>query len=128
MGRDLALYDDRRELADYLWSNYPQLFSEPEQLAARTLIGEQKAKTTDSERIRQKLLSASNRRGKPGIDVLLADGPDAFRMRAAERVLTERSEEIQVNRCRECGRVVATPRARQCLWCGFDWHDVPTNN
>ncbi len=128
MRQNLALYDDRRELAEYLWSNYSQLFSEPEQLAARTLIGEQKATTTDSERIRQKLLSAWSRRGEPEIDVLLADGPEAFRIQAAERVLAERRDEIDVNRCPECDRVVATPRARQCLWCGFDWHEVPPNN
>lgn len=128
MGRDLSLYDDRKELADYLWSNFPQLFSEPEQLAARTLIGDQKASNTNSERIRRKLLTASNHRGEPKVDVLLADGPEAFRIRAAERVLAERRDEIHVNRCPECDRIVATPRACQCLWCGYDWHNVPTNN
>jgi hypothetical protein len=28
-----------------------------------------------------------------------------------------------INRCPRCQRVVATPKARQCLWCKYDWHD-----
>ena len=27
-----------------------------------------------------------------------------------------------VNRCPACNRVVRTPEAKQCFWCGHDWH------
>ena len=50
----------------------------------------------------------------------LADGEDAFQRRLARRLLTEHSAEI--NRCPSCARIVRTPNARQCLWCGHDWH------
>ena len=28
-----------------------------------------------------------------------------------------------VNRCPSCGKVARTPKARQCQWCFFDWHE-----
>lgn len=124
VNRDLSRYDDRRELADYLWHNFPQLFSEQEQLAARTLRAEEKARNADSDAQRKMLLKAWSRRGQPEIDSLLADGPEVFWIRAAERVVVEQPEELLINRCPACDRVVATPRARQCLWCGHDWHAV----
>ena len=33
-----------------------------------------------------------------------------------------RTGQVVVNRCPECSRIVKTPLARQCLWCGYDWH------
>ena len=37
-----------------------------------------------------------------------------------ERVLRENPKLIA--RCRKCNGVLRTPKARQCRWCGFDWH------
>jgi len=28
----------------------------------------------------------------------------------------------EISRCPVCERIVKTPLARQCLWCGHDWH------
>ncbi len=55
----------------------------------------------------------------------ISDGPDAFRDRVRDRLLAECADEIFINRCSRCSRVVATPRAQQCLWCGHTWH-VPS--
>jgi hypothetical protein len=41
---------------------------------------------------------------------------------AMDRVMMERRSEIVENRCPACHRLVRTPKARQCLWCGNDWH------
>jgi hypothetical protein len=43
---------------------------------------------------------------------------------AIARVLTECRDQIQINYCPECSRVLRTPIAKQCLWCGHDWHDA----
>ena len=48
--------------------------------------------------------------------------------RVCRRVLAERGAEVFVNRCPRCRWVVRTPQARQCLWCGFDWHGSETRN
>ena len=29
---------------------------------------------------------------------------------------------IEINRCPACSRIVRTHLAKQCLWCGHDWH------
>jgi hypothetical protein len=122
MPRDSTQYDDRAELATYLWDNYPNLFSQDEKRASSTLLCELKAAHIDSEEIRSLLIRRGSARGNPVVDQLLADGPDAFRTRAAERVFSEHWARIDINRCGKCSRIVATPKARQCLWCGHDWH------
>jgi hypothetical protein len=39
---------------------------------------------------------------------------------AVERILAEHGD--KVIRCRKCGGILRTPRAKQCLDCGYDWH------
>jgi hypothetical protein len=34
-----------------------------------------------------------------------------------------RKGQLCVNRCPKCNRIVRTRLARQCLWCGHDWHE-----
>jgi hypothetical protein len=47
----------------------------------------------------------------------------AFQQRVTERIkLAFLSNELRPNRCPSCRRIVRTPKARQCLWCGHDWH------
>lgn len=38
-----------------------------------------------------------------------------------ERVSSGRAVHL-VNRCRQCQRVIRTVAAKQCFWCGADWH------
>ena len=52
----------------------------------------------------------------------LSDGVDAIRTRATNRILAEHADEVRFNRCSKCERIVRTPLAKQCLWCGHDWH------
>jgi len=53
----------------------------------------------------------------------LADGLSEFEQRIRDRVLEAfRERTLVINRCPRCRRVVRTPLARQCLWCGHDWH------
>ena len=41
---------------------------------------------------------------------------------AVSRVIEEHRTQIKENRCPACDRIVRTPAARQCLWCGHAWH------
>lgn len=52
------------------------------------------------------------------MDELLSDGPEAYLDGVVARVL---QGGVEVNRCPSCNRVVRTPVARLCLWCGHDW-------
>ena len=123
MPRDVSQYDDRAELAEYLWHNYLELFTTNEKLAAKTLLAEQKmASPTMSDAMRTVMQRNWVSRGNTEIDKLLENGSEQFRIRTAYRVLEDCKEQVVVNRCPLCSRIVATPRAKQCLWCGHDWH------
>jgi hypothetical protein len=41
---------------------------------------------------------------------------------AVDQILDVRRDEIRENRCDKCHRLARTPVAKQCLWCGHDWH------
>ncbi|TWT75449.1 hypothetical protein CA13_31370 [Planctomycetes bacterium CA13] len=30
--------------------------------------------------------------------------------------------EFDIHRCAQCNRILQSPSAQQCLWCGHDWH------
>ena len=53
---------------------------------------------------------------------LASEGLRMFVTRTAQRILAEYSDEIAFNNCPQCGAVARTPNARQCRFCGFDWH------
>lgn len=57
-------------------------------------------------------------------DVLAAfsEPMEVRKQNAVERVIREHYDELPLNRCPVCDRLARTPTARQCLWCGHDWH------
>jgi hypothetical protein len=119
MQYDPANYDDDRCLTNYIWDNYSSLLTDAEKLAAKTL------------RIQVKLPNAFGQsttteelvpHPSPEVAELLANGDTEFRRIAAARVLRENAGDLTINRCSMCNRIVRTPQARQCLWCGHDWH------
>lgn len=55
---------------------------------------------------------------------LLKDGYEQFEIDTATRLISERSEEIVLNKCPKCGRLARTPYAKQCRFCGHDWHNL----
>lgn len=42
--------------------------------------------------------------------------------RIAELILKDYSNEVFLNNCRKCGKLARTPFAKQCRYCGHDWH------
>ena len=62
----------------------------------------------------------------PLIQEALKDGPIAFRRRVKDRLLREHSDQMVINRCPRCSRIVRTPTAKLCLWCGHSWHPRPS--
>ena len=62
---------------------------------------------------------------KESDDVVQAAGVgfETFREQVRQRLLQALATgEVPIKRCPECNRVVRTPLAKQCLWCGQDWH------
>ncbi len=51
--------------------------------------------------------------------------PDKYLDSVRTRILRDHPDEVHVNRCAKCGGLARTPLARQCLKCGYDWHEAP---
>ncbi len=115
-------YDEDAELIEYIWHNYLHLLTDLELLANRSIYAEKKAQQTSGV-IAKLLLEKWGNLDNPLVIVALKDGPDEFRRRVCERILTNSANKIYINRCPNCERVANTPKARQCFWCSHDWHE-----
>jgi len=120
--RTLVEYDEDRELTRYVWDHYQRFLTEFECRVGRAIIGRAKAAASQSPQMAELLTRQWGAVGDSEVEAVLGDGPEAFRRRVRDRLLSEYAAEIFVNRCPKCTRVVRTPQARQCFWCGFDWH------
>lgn len=52
----------------------------------------------------------------------LAGAVKSFDAEAAARLVESHADEVVINRCTKCGVLAKTPKAKQCLACGHDWH------
>jgi hypothetical protein len=116
-------YDEEAELTRYVWAHLAHLLSRFEQTVGRAAFAREKVAASGSPTLSLALGELWGRQGDPEVEAALSAGPESFRRAACRRVLAERGGEVIINRCPRCGRVVRTPAARQCLWCGHDWHD-----
>ena len=58
----------------------------------------------------------------PQLLELMKGGYEACVQRIAERIRATHRNEIVINRCPRCHKLARTPKARQCRFCGNDWH------
>ena len=119
--------DHEPELVWYVVKYYDHLMTVPERLANRHLMGAMKATHGRSgveaqAEARNAWSFAGLMSNEPEVLSLAANGYEAFIQRTAARILEEQSGEIFFNRCPKCGRLARTPQARQCRFCGHDWH------
>jgi hypothetical protein len=117
----MRAYDEDTVLADYIWRHYGQYFTRAEHRASTAVWAERK-ETAGAADMKERVWRSQRLSEDATVTGLLADGTEAFHRRAALRVLAEHHDEILVNRCPKCERIVCTPKAQQCLWCGYDWH------
>ena len=55
---------------------------------------------------------------------LLKGGYANFERMVAERILEEHKNGVYLNKCPRCQKLARTPQARQCRYCGHDWHHL----
>jgi len=58
----------------------------------------------------------------PEIEAALSHGEAVFFGGVRDRLLGGAKPKLTVKRCHGCSRVLATPLAKQCNWCGRQWH------
>ena len=108
------------ELIDYIITYYLNLFTDKEKAAYKhyhTLL-----KHEDSEPlVRNAILKHWGTNDKETLK-FLDSGYESFKSIVAERIFKERLNELVINNCPNCNRLARTPNAKQCRFCGFDWH------
>jgi hypothetical protein len=114
--------------ARYAFHNYGHLMTPKEKLAFSHLGGTMKATLGRSDRAAQEeVKNGSTHLRKflsddPEVLILTRDGYDAFVLQTGERILNDNQGEIVLNYCPRCKALTRTPKARQCRFCGNDWH------
>lgn len=119
---DLMDYDEDRELTNYVWNHYSGLMTEFERRVGWAIIARKKASAPVYPAMAALLRSRWGGVDDPELNDALSQDPEEFRRQVRDRVLARFRAEDFINRCPSCERVVRTPKAQQCLWCGYDWH------
>jgi hypothetical protein len=116
-------YSEDYELRRYIWRNYRHALTEREHALHAAAVLEIKARNASTPDL------AANLRQKPGyflnaeIEAIVESGLGAFERQCHERLLKDYADQIFINRCERCSRIVASPIACACLWCGHHWYD-----
>lgn len=116
--------DEQSVLTWYVWHNLQHLMSDEDRRIGKAAVIRLQVECVTDEAYARKLLKGPGRLGDPEIDRALVDGPKAFRDDVARRLLADSANLAFILRCPRCSRVVRTPKAAQCFWCGHDWHDA----
>lgn len=114
-------YDEERELAGYLWRHYYNFLTEFESTAGMAIIVQMQAEVHHNLGGNDLYLEEEGFLNDSRVREALSNREQFIRS-ASERILREHGNDVLINRCQKCNKIVASPRAKQCLWCGHDWH------
>jgi hypothetical protein len=120
-------YNDDTTLTTYIWDHYQHLMTDFERQVGSATIGRAKADNSSNPQTAAILRQRWGRTDDPAIDAALQDGDAVFRRRVRDRLLQTYEEQIFINRCPACQRIVRTPKARLCVWCGHTWYEQATS-
>ena len=121
---DPKFYDDQRALTEYVWKHYQHLMTPLELRVGLYVVPI--VSNIDSEKGRRIYEYCENNHGHVDDQAVIDAFPrdlDSFRLRTQQRLLVECADEICINRCPKCSRIVRSPSAHQCPWCKHRWHD-----
>lgn len=117
-------YCDDDALTDYVWTHYQDLFTQLESLGALALNDEQYSNSGEAQSVSSLMRERWCHENRPQLFEALSEGGSVFRTRVRNRLLHQHADLIVINRCPACSKIVRTPRAKQCLWCDYDWHET----
>ncbi len=117
-------YNEEAELTRYIWANYAFLMTPREQEVGQVIQARLLAERPSSSSWRLSMPEIPETRfDDPVINQDLSIGSDPYRQRAALKLLLAQPERVKISRCQRCKRILRTPDAQSCYWCGLDWHD-----
>ena len=117
-------YAEEHELGRYVWKNYSHALTDCEQATHIAVVLKLKATNPSFEPV----VARYCERHSLGVEVATfanrgLKGLHAFEKKCCGRLLREHGSQIYINRCERCHRIVATPVACVCLWCGHHGYD-----
>lgn len=139
-------YDEVSELMGYVWRNYPEIMRPHECAPSAEMICEELPEELREEYWRhamecRRIVEESRKADRTyssrgGVRVSTPDLPEtrpeltrAFHTafeNLQRKIFWSKFEpyedQVAVNRCDRCGRILVCGESRQCLWCGHDWH------
>ena len=114
-------------LVGYVMSYYRHFMNQEEKRAYSHLTGTMKATLGRSDVGAQE--ETRNHRpfsrwltDDPAALQLSSEGWQVFLERTANRIFAEHQKDIFLNCCPRCQKLARTPTAKQCRFCGLDWH------
>lgn len=110
-----------KELIDYLIAYYPKLLSFSEKAANKHHLAMLKSDNANDFQQKKVILKIWGT-NEEEILALLENGYDEFKKIVADRIFKEQRDKIHINNCPNCGRLARTPLAKQCRYCGNNWH------
>lgn len=116
-------YDEQRELHNYVWRNYGHALTEREQALYDAAIRALKKLGSSHPFSRH---TARHYFDDADVSAVVARGLDTYQSECCERLLRDYAKEIFINRCERCARIVVSPVACVCLWCGHKWYERRT--
>ena len=115
-------YDEQTMIGHTVIRYQWQLLTEFANTLCDAFLARRKAEAYRKPDIEQRARERWGNLGDTRIDAVLEYGYEEFRRNVAKRVMREHREQVVLNRCPQCGRIVQTPKAKQCFWCHHDWH------
>lgn len=110
------------EKADYIISYYRNLLTLQEQKALRHHQSTLKLDDAKDVRLTRLYLKTGWLSDDPLILNYLNEGYIQFILKCAERILKDNPDKVYFNLCPVCYKLARTPNAKQCRFCGHDWH------
>ncbi len=110
------------EKADYIIKFYSNLLTLQEAKALRHYRSTIKLDNAKDAGLTRMYLKTGWLSDDPQILNYLNEGYVQFTLNCAERILKNNPDKVYFNLCPVCGKLARTPEAKQCRFCGYDWH------
>ncbi len=110
------------ETAKYIRNYFSNLMTVDEKLALKYHM--YTYKSGDNPQMRKMMVDRGWISEQPNIKEYLKEGYEEFELNIAKRIIQEAPEKIFLNNCPKCNKLARTPYARQCRYCGHNWHDI----
>lgn len=110
------------EKANYVIAHYSILLTLPEKAALRHHRSNVKLENVNDDKLTGMYYRAGWLSDNPEVLNHLNNGYMQFIVSCSQRILKDNPGEVYFNLCPICNKLARTPQAKQCRWCGYDWH------